>query len=289
MKKLPTLEDIRYEYPFKPHYMYAGKHRIHYIDEGEGPALIMLHACPMWSFFFRNLIRQFSRHFRVIAPDIIGYGLSDKPDGYDYRLETQVDNIERLVDHLGLRKFSLVMHGWGATIGIGFTVRHSERVDRIAVMNSIAFSGYRLPLRFRLCKWFPSIGRPLLMNTNMIFWGLGAHPESVRFGYMFPYRKKNARIALYRFIDDIPCYPDDPSFESVIEVEHGLWILREHKMCIIWGVRDWLYPERYLHKWLEYCPDAKVHRIPFGGRYLTEDAPEELSAILSGFLEVPQA
>ena len=58
-------------------------------------------------------------------------------------------------------------------------------------------------------------------------------------------------------------------------------------MCIVWGVRDWLYPERYLHKWMEYCPDAKVHRIPFGGRYLTEDAPEELYAIISGFLEVP--
>ena len=287
MKKTADLRKMKEEYPFTPHYMYAGKYRMHYVDEGTGPAIIMLHACPMWSFFFRNLIKEFSQKFREIAPDAIGYGLSDKPDGYDYRLETQIDNLERLVEHLNLEKFSLVMHGWGATIGTGFTVRHSERVDRIVVMNSIDFSGYRLPFRFQLCKWFPVIGKPLLMNTNMIFWGLGAHPDSVRNGYMYPYRKHKTRIALYRFIDDIPCKPDDPSFESVIEVEHGLWILREHKMCIVWGVRDWLYPERYLHRWMNYCPDAKVHRIPFGGRYLTEDAPEELAAIVSGFLETP--
>ena len=91
MKKTADLRKMKEEYPFTPHYMYAGKYRMHYVDEGTGPAIIMLHACPMWSFFFRNLIKEFSQKFRVIAPDAIGYGLSDKPDGYDYRLETQID------------------------------------------------------------------------------------------------------------------------------------------------------------------------------------------------------
>lgn len=197
MKEFAEPDILKEEYPFSPHYMPIGKYRMHYVDEGTGPVLIMLHACPMWSFFFRDLIKRLSRCFRVIAPDIIGYGLSDKPDEYDYRLETQVDNLERLVDHLELRKFSLVMHGWGATIGTGFTVRHSERVDKIVVMNSIAFSGYRLPFRFQLCKWFPTIGQPLLMRTNMIFWGLGAHPE--RLYVSLPAEKRADRIVpVYR-------------------------------------------------------------------------------------------
>ena len=77
MKKTADLRKMKEEYPFTPHYMYAGKYRMHYVDEGTGPAIIMLHACPMWSFFFRNLIKEFSQKFRVIAPDAIGYGLSD--------------------------------------------------------------------------------------------------------------------------------------------------------------------------------------------------------------------
>ena len=73
MKKTADLRKMKEEYPFTPHYMYAGKYRMHYVDEGTGPVIIMLHACPMWSFFFRNLIKEFSQKFRVIAPDAIGY------------------------------------------------------------------------------------------------------------------------------------------------------------------------------------------------------------------------
>ena len=113
-----------------------------------------------------------------------------------------------------------------------------------------------------------------------------ANVEVQKLGYMFPYLKPEDRIAIVRFINDIPCKPDDPSYESVIEVEHGLWLLREHKMCIIWAVKDWLYPEKYLHKWMNYCPDAKVHRVRNAGRFIAEDAPEELIAIMSGFFGV---
>ena len=286
MKKLPTLEDIRYEYPFKPHYMYAGKHRIHYIDGGEGPALIMLHACPMWSFFYRRFVKVFSRHFRVIVPDEVGCGLSGKPADYGYRRETHIDKLERLVNHLKLEKVSLILHGWGGTIGAGFTVRHSQMVDKIILMNSMAFSGYKLPLRLSFCKLFPWIGRKLLIDFNLMFHGLNRYSEEIKLGYMFPYLKPEDRIAIVRFINDIPCKPDDPSYESVIEVEHGLWLLREHKMCIIWAVKDWLYPEKYLHKWMNYCPDAKVHRVRNAGRFIAEDAPEELIAIMSGFFGV---
>lgn len=286
MKKLPELDDIRYEYPFKQNYMYAGKYRIHYIDEGEGPALIMLHACPMWSFFYRRFVKVFSKHFRVIVPDEVGYGLSDKPKDYDYRLETHVDNLERLVNHLKLEKVSFILHGWGGTIGTGFTVRHSQMVDKIIMMNSMAFSGYKLPLRLSLCKLFPWIGKKLLVDFNLMFYGLNKYSAEVKLGYMLPYMKPEDRIAIIRFINDIPCKPDDLSYESVIEVEHGLWMLREHKMCIIWAVKDWLYPEKYLHKWMNYCPDAKVHRVRNAGRFISEDAPDELIAIISGFLGV---
>ena len=121
-------------------------------------------------------------------------------------------------------------------------------------------------------KWeTPFSGKEVLLTRNRI----GVIPSGER----TPDGEKT--IAL-----KILSKPDDLSYESVIEVEHGLWMLREHKMCIIWAVKDWLYPEKYLHKWMNYCPDAKVHRVRNAGRFIAEDAPEELIAIISGFLGV---
>jgi len=287
MKKQPDLSDIKNEFPFEQHFLDTGKYKMCYVDEGSGPALVMLHACPMWSFFYRNLIKEFSTRFRVVVPDEVGYGFSDKPKNYDYRLETQIDNLERLVNHLNLGKVSFIMHGWGATIGTGYTVRHPNHVEKIIMMNSMAFSGYKLPWRLLICKTFPWLGKKLLADFNLMFYGLGKYSPEIRLGYTLPYLKPDDRVAIIRFINDIPTLPDDHSYESVIEVEHGLWMLREHKMCIIWAVKDWLYPERYLHKWMNYCPDAKVHRVRNAGRFITEDALEELKLIISGFLEAP--
>ena len=287
MKKTPGIEDIRGEFPFEQHFLNMGKYRMCYLDEGSGPVLVMLHACPMWSFFYRNLVKAFSPYFRVIVPDEIGYGFSDKPKNYDYRLETQIDNLERLVNHLKLDKVSFLMHGWGATIGTGYTIRHPDKVDRIIVMNSMAFSGYKLPWRLQICKNFPWLGKLLLADFNLMFHGLGKYSPEIQLGYKLPYLKADDRVAIIRFIYDVPMVPDDHSCESVIEVEHGLWMLREHKMCIIWAVKDWLYPEKYLRKWMTFCPDAKVHRIRSSGRFISEDSLEELKLIISAFLEVP--
>ena len=99
------------EYPFEPHYISCGNMRMHYVDEGEGPVVLLLHACPAWSFAFRNLIKDLSKDHRVIAPDMIGYGLSDKPDDYDYTLDSHIDNLERLTEELGISKASILMHG----------------------------------------------------------------------------------------------------------------------------------------------------------------------------------
>ncbi len=280
------MDEIAEEYPFRPNYiMTGGGLRMHYVDEGQGSVILFLHACPMWSFFFRRLIRALSGKYRVVAPDHVGYGLSDKPGDYDYRLDSHVDNLERLVEQLGIRKMTLVMHGWGATIGCAYAVRHPGRIANLIVMNSMAFTGYSLPLRLKFYRAWPWLARRFFFYRNMMFSGMEKLSRSVRAGYMLPYQNERDRIAILKFISELPCHPEDRSYESIVGIEHGFPFLRDCPTCIIWASDDWLYPERYLCVWLRFCPGAKVFRIPGTGRYVAEEAPDQLLSAVTTFLD----
>jgi len=132
--------------------------RYHYIDEGQGEPVIMIHGNPTWSFYFRELIKKLSPEFRTIAVDHIGCGLSDKPDdkSYDYRLKSRVEDIEALLDHLDIQEnITLVLHDWGGMIGMAYAVKHPEKIKRIIIMNTAAFlppDDKKLPFRLQLAR-----------------------------------------------------------------------------------------------------------------------------------------
>jgi len=284
----PSLNPIRQLYPFKSNHLKVGSWNMHYVDEGAGKPLLLLHGNPTWSFAFRRLISEFSKTNRVIAPDHIGFGLSDKPDGYDYCLETHVENLERMIDTLRLNDITLLMHDWGGAIGMGFAVRHPQRVKALVAMNSFAFSGIKLPLRlwpFRV----PWLGRKLALDCNMFATGIISLalerrlPADISNGYLLPYPTKESRQGILRFLEDLPVSPEDRSYEAVLEIEHGLWMFREHPICLLWGMDDWLFDRRCLARWAAYYPHASVTKIPDAGRYITEDAPDKIVSALKGF------
>jgi len=103
---------------------------MHYVDEGQGMPIIMLHGNPTWSFYYRKLVAEFSKSNRVVVPDHIGCGLSDKPHDYEYTLKQHIDNLEALVSHLGLKDFVLIVHDWGGPIGFGLLERHPDLVKK---------------------------------------------------------------------------------------------------------------------------------------------------------------
>ena len=108
--------------------------RQHYLDEGDGAPVVMVHGNPTWSFFYRRLVEALSPTRRCIVPDHIGCGLSDKPDDsrYEYTLERRVDDLEALLDHLGVREdVSLVVHDWGGMIGTSYAARHPDRIRKM--------------------------------------------------------------------------------------------------------------------------------------------------------------
>ena len=283
-------DTIRPLYPFAPHYLDVGGPRMHYVDVGTGQPVIMLHGNPTWSFYYRDLIKALSDDHRVIAPDHIGCGLSDKPRRYPYRLATHIDNLERLIDHLGLEEVTLAVHDWGGAIGLGWAARHPQRVRRFIVFNTAAFFG-RMPWRIRVCRW-PIFGPLAVRGANMFVKGAlwtacrkrSRMTPQVRAGYLLPYDSYAHRIAVLRFVQDIPVRPSQASYGEVQAIGAALPRFQDRPMILLWGMRDFCFDERFLAGWIERFPEAEVHRFPDAGHYVVEDAGDEIVPLVRAFL-----
>ena len=210
-------EAIRHLYPFEPHHLDLGGVGMHYVDEGAGPPVVMLHGNPTWSFYYRELIAELRGRHRVIAPDHVGCGLSDKPQQYPYTLARHIENAERLFDHLGLDGITLAMHDWGGAIGFGLAARQPGRIRRFIVFNTAAFFG-PVPLRIRLCR-LAVLGPLMVRGLNAFARGAvrmacknrARMTPEVRAGYLLPYDSYATRVALlrlsYLMVTYAPCVP----------------------------------------------------------------------------------
>ena len=286
----PIPQAIQHLYPFKPHYLSVGGPRMHYVDEGQGPAVVMLHGNPTWSFYYRELISGLCDQYRVIAPDHVGCGLSDKPQRYAYTLATHIENLERLLERLKLEEFTLVVHDWGGAIGFGYACRHPERVRRFIIFNTAAFFG-RIPVRIRVCR-VPIFGMLAVRGLNgfaraavrMACKDRRRMTGAVQAGYLLPYADFRSRIAIHRFVQDIPTSSSHPTYPLMRSIETALSQLRDRPMLICWGMRDFCFTEAFLDGWIDRFPEAQVHRFADAGHYVVEDAGEAILPLIQGFL-----
>jgi haloalkane dehalogenase len=270
--------------------------RLHIIDEGSGEPVVMLHGNPTWSFLFWHLIDDLRDSCRVIVPDQIGCGLSDKPDDsqYDYTLASRVDDLELLIDRLGLdRDLTLVMHDWGGIIGMTYAARHPERIARLVVCNTAAFhkpAGKTFPWALSLFRDSP-LGGGLVRGLNLFVRGttrIGCRSRrlsrEVRDAYAAPYDSWAHRIAIHRFVQDIPLRAGDRSYELISWVESRLSLLQSIPMMIMWGMRDFVFDAPILDEWERRFPRAEVHRFARAGHLVLEDEREAVGSLVRTFL-----
>jgi haloalkane dehalogenase len=272
---------------------------MHYVDEGprEAPVVLMLHGNPTWSFYWRRLISALRLSHRVIAPDHIGCGKSDKPgdESYSYRLAERVQDIEALVAQLGLQDITLAVHDWGGMIGMGWAHRHPDLVARLVVLNTAAFpmpSTKRLPASLWLAR-DTKAGALLVRGFNAFARGATRLavtrvklPKEVRDGLCAPYDSWAHRRAVLRFVQDIPLRESDPSFSLVRDVGEQLHQFNDRPVLICWGDRDFVFDEHFLRVWKSALPNAEVHQFPDCGHYVLEDAPAEIEQLVLRFLGV---
>ena len=283
-------------YPFAGAYRNVNGHQLHVLDEGSGDTVLMLHGNPTWSFYYRNLILGLRGKHRVIVPDHIGCGLSDKPDelSYDYTLRRRVDDLAALIEQCDIRgPLTLLMHDWGGMIGMAYAARFPERIGRLVLLNTAAFhlpKTKKLPLSLWLCRATP-LGELLIRDTGLFTsllarWAVCRPMEQrVREAYLLPYRAPQDRTGLLRFVQDIPLRPGDASYDLVSEVQAKLPVFRQTPTLILWGDRDFVFDHHFLREWRKFLPAAEVHRFPNAGHYVLEDAGAEILPLIDDFLE----
>ncbi|MFO7708778.1 MAG: alpha/beta fold hydrolase [Desulfobacterales bacterium] len=290
------LAPFRHLYPFASRFQEVNGRRMHYVDEGAGEPVVMLHGNPTWSFYFRELIKSVSADRRAIAPDHIGCGLSDTPapGDYPFRLIDRIDDLDRLLERIGVAaRITLVLHDWGGMIGAAYALRHPERIGRLVVLNTAAFrkpAGKPLPPVLALIRKTAFFSGPAILRFNLFARGaiLAAPakplPPAVRRGLLAPTRPRAGRTATLKFVLDIPLTERDPSFPIVRRVDEGLHALADKPMLICWGEKDFVFDRDYFREWRRRFPRAEAHLFPDAGHYVLEDVAEKITPLVHDFL-----
>lgn len=289
-------DDFAAQYPFEAHYFNQGVANMHYIDEGSGEVVVMVHGNPTWSYYYRNLVRELRGDYRCISMDHIGCGMSDVPaeSEYSYILKQRVDDLEALIDHLQIESLNLVMHDWGGMIGMAYADRHPQKIRRVVVLNSAAFP---LPesRKFPAPLWLTrtALGEHLVLKFNA-FSRIAARvsckrkkiSKLVMQAYAAPYEAPNRRIATLRFVQDIPLRPSDSGYDIISSVASRLDQFSSTPALICWGMKDFIFDRHFLAEWEGYWPHAEVHRFEDCGHYILEDAFEEILPLVRSHLVV---
>ncbi len=296
-RKPIDIESFRHLYPFKSHYLDLDGLKYHYLDEGSGQPVVMVHGNPTWSFYFRDLIKALSGQYRVIAPDHIGCGLSDKPDSksYDYRLKNRVDDLEGLLENLKIKeKITLVLHDWGGFIGMAYALRHPERIGRFVLLNTAAFlppPGKPIPIILKLIRRLRLFAMLAVQGFNLFALGAlykNSHKglsKDVKAGLIAPYNCWQNRIATLKFVQDIHLTENNPSYGVVKQVDNNLKTFLNVPVLICWGEHDFVFDSDYLAEWRRRFPAAETHCFSEAGHYVLEDVPEKIIPLTREFLQ----
>ena len=289
---LPPRDGFADEFPFAPHFFPVEGGQLHYVDEGQGETLLCVHGNPTWSFAWRHVIGQFAPQRRVVAVDHLGCGFSSKPQWFPYRLEHRIAHLRALIEGLDLRRITLVVHDWGGAIGLGVAGQIPERFARLVITNTGAFRSRHMPWRIAACRW-PLVG-PLAVRGLNAFARAALvmaveHPDrltpAARRGLLAPYGNWHDRVAIQRFVEDIPRNSDHPSFATLLEVERGLARLTHLPALLVWGERDWCFTPAFRQEFERRLPRAESLPIADAGHYVFEDARETLLARMAAFFE----
>lgn len=276
-------------YPFAPHYVEQDGLRLHYVDEGEGDPVLLLHGEPTWSYLYRKVIPAVAEVARAIAPDYIGFGRSDKPVERDwYTYDAHYRSIERLADELDLRRATVVVQDWGGPIGLRLAVSRPDRVERIVVMNTGVFAG-RPPsdqwLQFR--EFVRRVGTELRAGQLVRITCVTELPDDVVAAYDAPFPVPEAKTGVVMFPELVPTEPEHPSAAAMLAVREGLrsWTGRS---LVFFSDSDPIFSPRVAERFAELIPGAELlPPVEGAGHFLQEDAGEEVGTRIADWLKRP--
>lgn len=270
----------RSAWPWTPHWIDTGAGRQHYIDEGDGPPVVLVHGTPTWSFEWRHVVASLRTRHRVIAADHLGFGLSDRPAGAGYRPEDHAERFRTLVEGLcPSGPLTLVVHDFGGPIALDWALDHPQRLAHLVVTNSWMWSFGDDPSMRRTAKMAGgALGRWLYRRFN----------ASQRLIMPSAYADKR-RLTPAIHAQYLNVFPDPDGREQVLfalaqsllgssAFFDRLWQrrdrLRDVDLRLLWGLRDSAFPPHFLERWTTAFPAARVTRFDDAGHWPHEEAPD---------------
>jgi haloalkane dehalogenase len=275
------------EYPFTPHYFDINGHQLHYLDEGQGETILFVHGTPSWSFDFRHIIKKLKADFRCLAIDHIGFGLSDKPEHYNYSTQNHSKTLEKFVLEKQLDNITLVVHDFGGPIGLNFALQYPEKVKNIVILNSWLWSSKTDADFIKLSKILRSPLLPFLyryLNFSPKFIlpkSFGDHKLSNRLlrQYTKPFANKTERNGALAFAKSL--LNDQDWFQQ-------LWDKRQtiatKPTLFIWGMKDPVIKPHYLDKFVSAFTNSKTIKLETCGHFPQEEQPEMVTKSILDFL-----
>lgn len=281
-------------FPFTPHYHSLDSFTMHYVDEGSGDPVVMLHGDPTWGYLYRNFIPSLSQHYRCVVPDHMGMGKSDVPqDRSLYTLHHHIAHLESLLLRLDLYSITLVLHDWGGPVGLGFATRYPQRIKRLVILNTWAFAPWPTPPLPRLTEIIRSEkGESFVLKRNgylepalvgTTHYTKNLTPMVIE-AYRAPFPTPESRLAMLCWSRDIPVQEADTSYAEMKRIEQGLFQFTKTPIILIWGMQDPVLSPSVLRLWQHLYPHATTHEIEDASHFLQEDAPERVVGYIQNFL-----
>jgi pimeloyl-ACP methyl ester carboxylesterase len=284
----PAENDPRWQH----HFAKVNGVRLHYVAAGSGPLVLLLHGFPeFWYGWRRQILALAAAGFRVVAPDLRGYNLSDKPRGVAaYAMRTLVSDVQKLIAHLGCSEASLIGHDWGAGIAWAFAMRHPSAVTRLGILNGPH------PLSMLLGLPRPS---QLLKSWYMFFFQLPRLPERMarRNGYAIllePYERlpPSARFTSAEKLAYRRAFGQPGALTAMIDYYRALFRPRgavplatiEAEVLVLWGEQDAYLGRALARPSPRWVPRARVEYYSGVGHFIQHEAPGQVNARLIRFL-----
>ena len=275
------------EYAFEPNYVEQNALRMHYVDEGSGAPVLMLHGEPTWAFLYRKLIPPIAGVARAVVPDYFGCGRSDKPTRMeDYSYDFHCASIERFADELDLRDITVVVQDWGGPIGLRLAVERPDRVARLVILNTGVGAG-RAPseewLRFR--EFVRRVGTDLVPGQLIRISAVTELSDGVVDAYNAPFPTPESKAGVLAFPELVPTEPEHPSAAKMTEVREALatW---EKPALVLFSDSDPIFTPRAAERMAERIPGAgPAETIAGAGHFLQEEKGEEIGERIVRFLD----
>jgi haloalkane dehalogenase len=260
------------DFPFEPHYLDQDGLRMHYLDEGEGAPVLLLHGEPTWSFLYRKLIPPLARVARCVAPDYFGFGRSDKPTSLDwYSYDRHTESVARLLRELDLRDVTLVVQDWGGPVGFRVAVENPERIARLVVMNTGI--GARAPgeewLRFQ--AFMRRVGTEIVPGQLVRLSLVQPTTDEVIAGYDAPFPVPESRLGVVAFPELVATSSDHPSAAGMLAVREQLRRF-DRPALVLFSDSDPIFSRRAAEVMADLLPNAELDPpVEGAGHFLQED------------------